>query len=79
MAREKPNTGEHIDDIVNRTTCEKHKVPKGVPCFHIHYDTAEKYGPAVCGPRITKAGFNGSIQPSSLSRKSKDSGSRPRR
>lgn len=69
MARQKPNSGEHIVDIFNRTACAKHHVPKGAPCFYIYYDSVARRGPAVCGPRIAKAGFNGQIQPNSLSRK----------
>lgn len=70
MGRYKPNTGTHIVDIINRTTCEKHKAEKGEPCYHIRYNEKRNaYGPAICGSRVIKAGFNGQIHPSSLGRK----------
>jgi hypothetical protein len=78
MARPKPNTGVHIVEVLERTACERHKVPKGIPCFLIYYDTRENYGPAVCGGRVVKAGFNGTINPSSLSKSSKRQATRNR-
>jgi len=78
MARQKPNNGEHISEVVNRTSCERHKVPKGIPCFHVYYDTRDALGPAVCGARVVKAGFNGTINPSSLSKSSKRQPARSR-
>lgn len=63
----KPNSGRHILDIIFRTICMKHNAPKGVPCFKIHYHNGKgKYGPAICGTRVIKAGFNGKIHPNSL-------------
>lgn len=63
------NSGEHIDEIVDKIGCDRHRVAKGVPCFEIRYnDGRGKPGPAVCGSRIKKAGFNGKINPISISR-----------
>ena len=73
----KPNDGQHIKEILSRTTCEKHKVPKGIPCFHIKFDTLEAYGPAICNDRVVKAGFVGTISPSSQSRSQKSSSRQP--
>jgi len=69
MALQKQNSGEHIDEIVVTTMCTTHGAEKGIPCFYIRYDDGKgTTSPAVCGPRIKKAGFNGEIHPSSLSR-----------
>lgn len=68
-SKSRPNDGEHIKDIVSRTPCLRHKAPKGIPCFHIHFDTKETYGPAICNDRVVKAGFIGKISVNSMSRK----------
>jgi hypothetical protein len=61
------NSGKHIDEIVSNTNCATHDAPQGFPCFSINYDNGKgDLGPAVCGPRIIKAGFNGTISPNSL-------------
>lgn len=66
------NDGKHIDEIVDNVACSIHSAEKGVPCFEVHYGVAKGgRGPGICGPRIRKAGFNGEIQPSSLSQKAK--------
>jgi hypothetical protein len=69
MAYHEVNSGKHIDDIVIRTSCNQHTAPKGWPCFEVRYDDGKgTIGPAVCGIRIKAAGFNGIINPNSLSR-----------
>lgn len=69
MAPQKPNDGRHIDDIINRTICGRHYGDKGIACFYVFLDTKNgEASPAVCGSRISKAGFNGIITPNSLSR-----------
>lgn len=69
MAPYEPNSGKHIDDIVSRTSCKKHNASHGIPCFNVIYDNDKgEHGPAVCGNRIKRAGFNGKIHPNSLSR-----------
>lgn len=78
--RDPQNSGEHIDDIVFGTICSIHGAEKGTPCFHIYYDDGKgTKAPAVCGPRIRKAGFNGEINPISLSRSSSNRDSQLRR
>lgn len=68
MSSYQHNSGEHIDDIINRTVCDKHDAPEGIPCFYLYYDRrSENRGPAVCGERAKKAGFDGEIDPRSLS------------
>lgn len=62
----KPNSGKHIIYIINRIPCLKHGAPKGVPCFTICYDKKNEHGPAICGSRVIRAGFNGQINPNSL-------------
>jgi len=68
MAIYQSNSGEHIDDIISRTICDKHDAPEGIPCFYLYYDkVSQNRGSAVCNERIKKAGFNGEIDPRSLS------------
>lgn len=67
MVIPQPNSGEHIDEVVSRTSCDKHDAPEGTPCFYLYYDKASlTRGSAVCGERIKKAGFDGEIDPRSL-------------
>jgi len=67
MTRYKPNSGKHILYIINRIACAKHDAEKGAPCFTLHYDHGKsKTGPAICGTRVFRAGFNGQIHPNSL-------------
>lgn len=69
MGRQRPNDGEHIDDIIDSTSCVKHKASKGNPCFTIRYDNGKgEDGPCICNSRAKKAGFDGKIHPTSLSR-----------
>jgi len=72
MAILQPNSGKHIDEIVNQTACDKHNAKEGTPCWYIKYDRKQRLnhserGQAVCGDRIKKAGFIGRINPISLS------------
>lgn len=62
---EKPSTELFLDSVLERVDCRKHKVPTGVPCFHI-YKTTGGYFPAVCNKRAVRAGFNAPIRPESL-------------
>jgi hypothetical protein len=56
-----------IADILGRTECEKHKVPTGVPCFHIPKDVGG-YHAAICNTRVLGV-YNGTIDPTSISNK----------
>lgn len=65
------NDGKHINHILAATACNRHNVPKGIPCFHI-LPGIRKSGrrlAGVCGTRILKAGFNGEISPTALQTK----------
>ena len=67
------NSGTHIDDIISRTTCKRHRGPIGTACFYVFYGSKNgEAGEAVCGERIKAAGFNGQIKPSSLRQKARD-------
>lgn len=68
MLKKHYNTGFHIDDIVAQTTCKKHGAEQGSPCWDLWVASSERYVPLVCGERVARAGFNGKITPSSLSR-----------
>lgn len=67
-SKPKPNNGEHIKDIISRTTCTKHNMRRGYPCFSVKFDTKDAYGYAICNDRVIKAGFVGEISSSSQSR-----------
>lgn len=62
------NTGQHINRIVTSTSCGKHRVAEGLPCYTMHpfvkSNAFDLIG--VCGARIKKAGFTGVISPASL-------------
>lgn len=60
------NSGQHIDEVIDRVHCNYHEAPIGRACWYVRYDNGVEEGPAVCGERIRAAGFNGKIQPSSL-------------
>lgn len=69
------NDGKRIESIINSTACGKHQADRGVACWSVatrivESDFSERYGLAVCGRRIKKAGFNGKIDPRSLRSKS---------
>jgi len=65
------NPGVHIEVVLDKTNCQKHKVPKGVPCWTIPKGVGAfgRYA-AVCGPRIRSAGFVGKVTPQSIRSKS---------
>lgn len=74
------NSGKHIDDVIRRTTCDRHNGDKGIACFYVFYGSKNgEAGPAICGDRVKAAGFNGKIQPSSLRLKAKDGNAYSRR
>lgn len=67
------NSGKHIDEIIDKTVCDKHNGTKGVACFYVFSNKkSDDPRPAVCDDRVKAAGFNGKIQPSSLRQKSRD-------
>lgn len=58
------NDGIHLRDLIDRTRCNKHNAPTGIPCFHIPNNVTESgYYPGACGGRIKAAGFNGKVTP----------------
>lgn len=64
------NDGLHISRILETTTCNKHEKSLGLgePCFLI-IPGSKKDAPALlgaCGARIKRAGFNGTISPTSF-------------
>lgn len=63
------NDGEHVSYICNQTECPKHRVDKGTPCWSIYQSDTGRYLPALCGIRIKRAGFVGSISQLSLNKK----------
>lgn len=61
------NDGQHIQNILQTTPCHKHKAAEGEACWYVFITFTKRDAPAVCGKRIKRAGFTGSISPSSLS------------
>ncbi len=68
------NNGVHIVSAIERTTCAKHDVPQGVPCWSIPKNIKDDLGyyAAICGDRIERAGYVGKIAPASMRSKSPD-------
>lgn len=67
---EEYNSGKHIDDIIRRTTCEKHNGGQGIACFYVFLSTKDgEASEAICNDRILASGFNGKIHPGSLRQK----------
>lgn len=62
------NSGSHIATILSSTDCRNHDSEPGSPCWDIWLVSNNRYAPAVCGNRIRRAGFNGKIDPKSMSR-----------
>lgn len=62
------NDGRHIESIVANTACPKHNAVEDSPCFLIFPGAKSKTVVllGVCGPRIKRAGYNGTINPLSL-------------
>lgn len=56
-----------IRDILDVTTCEKHDVSEGVPCFSVPKDDGG-YHSAICNKRVLQV-YNGRIDPNSISNK----------
>lgn len=68
MINKVPNSGTHIQRIVDTTSCNKHSASEGTSCWTVFIQSSQRYGAAVCGSRIRSAGFVGTIDPFSLSR-----------
>lgn len=60
------NDGRHIKKVILSTSCKKHDAANGQPCYVIPNDLWVYYH-GVCGSRIKKAGYNGTITEKSLS------------
>jgi hypothetical protein len=63
------NDGKHIERIMTATSCGKHKAGEGLPCYIVNSGVTSNVYIGVCGKRIKKAGFTGSISPTSLALK----------
>lgn len=61
---QKPTTELYMPSILERSHCDKHNVPKGIPCFHI--PGIRGYKAAICNGRARSAGFVGKISAMSL-------------
>lgn len=60
------NSGNHIATVMNAATCEKHEAGIGVPCWQVQIGIDKRLAPAVCGARIRRAGYTGTIRPESM-------------
>ena len=65
--RTPPNDGVHIRAIIEGTSCEKHHAERNVACWDIYVGAISDWAPAICGARVRKAGFVGTISPTSMS------------
>jgi hypothetical protein len=68
MLEQIENHGKHLHRAIDTTSCGVHKVPTGVPCWHMikNVEGGEGFYGAICGKRIRKAGFIGKISASSM-------------
>ena len=72
------NKGTHIQDIINRVVCDKHKANLGEACFRVDYLSPmgrrrkRPYGLAICNHRAIAAGFIGKISLESVSLKARN-------
>lgn len=68
MLEQIENHGQHMHRAIDTTSCGVHKVPEGVPCWHMpkNVEGAEGYYGSICGKRIRKAGFIGKISAASM-------------
>ena len=64
------NSGQHISTVLERSRCDVHGAPEGIPCWHIPKGGKGLLGyyAGACGNRIHEAGYNGIITPFSLRR-----------
>lgn len=60
------NDGKHINEVIERAKCNRHKADNESPCWNIVHPITGTFRFAVCGPRIKAAGFTGSVSPFSL-------------
>lgn len=65
---EPPTTDLYLPRVMARKACERHRVPEGVPCFHVPKKDESGYFAGVCNDRAIRAGFNNPIRPESLDR-----------
>lgn len=61
MASNMHNDGVHVSYIYNSTECNKHGAAQGAPCWSVFQSDTGRYLPALCGSRIKKAGFTGTV------------------
>jgi len=59
------NDGFHLETVLRRTKCTKHKADEGSPCYTFYRADGGLLRGA-CNKRITMAGFVGKISPASL-------------
>jgi hypothetical protein len=62
------NDGKHLEQVLNETTCKKHKASLGDPCYVITpgTKTATNQLLGACNARILRAGFDGKISETSF-------------
>jgi hypothetical protein len=68
MLEQIENHGQHLHRAIEKTSCDRHNAPTGVPCWHMpkQAEGTEGYYASICGKRIRKAGFIGKISASSM-------------
>lgn len=67
LTPQEPTFERFMQTIISRGGCGRHRVPSGVPCFHIPSGVeGSGYLSGVCNWRAKRAGFNNSISEKSL-------------
>lgn len=51
-----------IDLVMAASHCKKHKAAVDEPCWALPIRNGKGAGPAVCGARVKRAGFNGGVR-----------------
>lgn len=68
---EAPTVDSFLTVVMDRVPCGKHKMPLGIPCWHIHAGNSSTITAAVCNSRAVKAGFVGQISPAARRQREK--------
>lgn len=64
----KENDGKHIGNIIDRSTCQKHKADVGEACYTIPSGNSSKIVIGICNKRARSYGFNGKISETSMTK-----------
>lgn len=67
-ADDTPSTDLFVDKVIDFTACDRHDAKEGYPCFWATAYTSDNTIQGICNTRALRAGYNGYINPRSLTR-----------